>query len=523
MKHPRGKAGVAPRRGGLKPSAGVPEGRQFSPPAESSIGCGLAGKMRRFSLPGEDRLRSPDLRTRFSGTASGPFPVAKFPVRSRALGRRWKETMKKAVILLVVLPFLGAAGALNAESGQDSEKENNFLLSGRLSTRYRAQWNQDDTDHDLLGYLSFDLRNLFTPKLSLHGFMRGGEDLDDKDPVFDVTSYEVRDRVYDLYFEAEDVIPRSSFRVGRQYYDGLEGVQFDGVRFMRKESNWLSWEAFGGKYRSFYNRYFREDCEVAGAQLTTRPFRAGSLSAEYLRLMDFPTGDDDYLNFAFRQHLDPVDILTQYSLLNGESKDVSTRLYWLCGKGWEVSLKYYHLFQPLEELSNEFDPYYPLFGAYMRFHQYDFDVTKYFGEHVSLSAGYTGRQLVNDDDEGIANREFDKYYASFLVDDVLIPGFGFSATFERWLASEDEDDYSVGGELSYRVKKKLNASVGTYYSKYKYNVDTVTEKTDVRTWYARLRYYFTRDLYLSLRGEREDDRSPESPYGKVELRMTYTF
>lgn len=431
--------------------------------------------------------------------------------------------MKKVVISSIVLAILGSASLLNAGKGQDSDESNRLRLSGRLSTRYRAQWNRDDTDHDLLQYLNFDLTNLFTPKLSLHGYMRAGEDVNGTQPIFDWTNYDVQDRICDLYLEANEVIPRSTFRVGRQYYDGLETVQFDGLRFLRSEARWLSWEVFGGKYVTFYDEDLRQDTEVAGAQVTTRPFNTISLSAEFLRLMDFPTGDDDYVSFAFRQHLKSLNFLTRYAVLNGKSKDLLATAYWLPGKGWEVSAKYFLLLNTLEELSNEFDPYYPLFGPYMPFHQFDFSATKHFGNHFSLSAGYGGRQLDDERDEGIANREFNRYYASLFVTDVLTPGLGFSATFDRWVASDDEENYSFGGEITYRLRRKLNASVGTYYSKYKYDIDTITERVDVRTWYARLRYYFNPKLYVSLRGERQDHDSPESPYGKVEIRMTYRF
>ncbi len=431
--------------------------------------------------------------------------------------------MKRAIVSRIILPFLGSAWLLNVGSGQAADDDSKLHFSGRLSTRYRSQWNRDDTDHDLLQYFNFDLENLLTPKLSLHGFLRAGEDVDNTDPIFDWTNYDVQDRVYDLYLEAEQLLPRTTFRLGRQYYDGLEGVQFDGLRFMRNEARWLSWEVFGGKYVTFYDRDLRQDTKVSGAQITTRPFAMTSLSAEYLRLMDFPTGDDDYLSFLFRQRSESLNFFTRYSLLNSESKDLSANLYWLLGRGWEISMRYFHLFHPLEELSNEFDPYFPLFGPYMRFHQYNLDVTKHFGRHVSLSAGYAGRRLVDKADEGIANRDFDRYTGSVFLQDVPLPGLGFSATFDRWVASDDEENYSLGGEVSYRLRKKLDASLGTYYSKYKYDLDAITERIDVRTWYARFRYYFTPSLYVSLRGEREGDDSPESPYGKVEVRVTYKF
>jgi len=431
--------------------------------------------------------------------------------------------MRRIVLLLVVAQLVGSAALLNLGNGQESERQNRLHFSGQLSTKYRAQWNKEDTDHDLLQYLSFDLTNIFAPGLSLHGFMRGGKDVDDKDPIFDWTDYEVQDRIYDLYFEADKVIPRTCFRLGRQYHDGLEAVQFDGLSFMRTESDWLSWEVFGGRYVTFYNRDFGQDCSVGGAEVTARPFRSTSLSAEYLRLMNFPTGDDDYLNFGLRQRLNRLNLLAKYSLLNGEAKDISAKVYWDWGKGWQVGASYYRLLQTLQELSNEFDPYYPLFGPYVEFDQYGLDVTKSFGQHFSVTAGYAGRNLPEGSLESIANREFDRYHATLLLSDVLTDGLSFSATLDKWLAGWNEDTYSVGGEIAYSVKKKLDISAGSYYSKYKYDIEAVTERIDVRTWYGALRYYFSRKTYVSLRGEREDDHSPESPYGKVEMRVTFKF
>lgn len=435
----------------------------------------------------------------------------------------WKRTAIRIVSLLVAFPYGVPVLTPNAARAQGAEEGQKLEFSGRISTRYRGQWNRDDRDHDLLQYLNFDLRNLFTPRLSLHGFLRGGEDVDDTDPVFDWTNYDVQDRIYDLYLEVEGLIPKSSFRVGRQYYDGLEGVQFDGVRFMRDETGWLSWQAFGGRYVTFYDEDLRDGTEVAGAQITARPLRTNSFSAEYLRLMDFPAGDDDYLNFSLRQQLRSLNFFAQYSVLNGAAKDLSARVYWLAGRGWTISARYFRLLHTLEELSNEFDPYFPLFGPYMQFHQYDLDLTKFFGDHFSINAGYSGRQLSEESDESIANREFNRYFASVSLSDLFATGLGVSATFDRWVTNDDNETYSLGGEINYRLKKKLDASVGTYYSKYKYDVDTITERINVRTYYAALKYYFNPKLYLSLRGEREDDDSPECPYGKVEVRMTYSF
>jgi len=423
----------------------------------------------------------------------------------------------------MIFLFLASALIPVPGAGQDSDEQSKLHFSGRLSTRYRAQWNRDDRDHDILQYLNFDLDNLFTPKVSLHGFLRAGEDVDDRDPIFDWTNYDVQDRVYVLYLEAKEVPAHSTVHIGRQYYEGLEGVQFDGLRFMRNEAKWLSWEVFGGRYVTLYDRDLRQNTKVSGAQVTSRPFRTTSLSGEYLRLMDFPRGDDDYVNVAYRQTIGKLNLFTQYSVLNGQPKDLSARAFWLLEGGWVVSAKYFRLLHALEELSNEFDPYYPIFGPYMRFDQYNLDVTKYFGEHFSVSAGYSGRRLSDGSDESVANREFDRYCGSLSVRDVLARGLGFSTMFERWLATDDEGTYSVGGEVSYTLKKKWDVSLGTYYSKYKYDVDLVTERIDVRTWYARLKYTFKPNLHFSLRGEREDDNSPESPYGKIELRVTYEF
>ncbi len=445
--------------------------------------------------------------------------------RPEELERGWQsiETVKRAQPTLLVLLILWRVFLPDSGNAEGPEEQRRPHLSGEVSTRYRTQWNADDTDHNFLQYLNFDLKNLLTPKLSLHGFLRAGEDLDDSDPIFDWTNYDVQDRIYDLYLEGEGVIPYSSFRAGRQYYDGLEGVQFDGLRFFRDEGRWLKWGAIGGRYVSFYDRDLQRDSMVAGAHATASFLRGASFSTEYLRLMGFPTGDDDYLGFAFQQRLERLSSLTRYSVLNGESRDVSTRVFWVVGSGWEVSAKYFRLLHSIEELSNEFDPYYPLFGAYMGFHQYDVDVTKHVGDRFSVSGGYAARRLVGEEVESVANREFDRYYASFSARDVPTRDFGVFATIERWLASDGEENYSAGGEVSYRLKRKLDVAVGTYYSKYKYDIDTITEKTDVRSVYARVKYHFNPKAYLSVKAEREDDDSPESPYGRAEIRMTYRF
>jgi len=129
---------------------------------------------------------------------------------------------------------------------------------------------------------------------------------------------------------------------------------------------------------------------------------------------------------------------------------------------------------------------------------------KGIGDHLRLTAGTDLRRVSDDADVGTNNRDYDRYYFTVTVIDLPVEGLTAGVTADLW----DSDGRTVdtwGADLTYQVSADTSASVGSYYSAWKYDIVSEEERDDVRTWFVRGRHKLSRRTTLDLGYELEDN------------------
>ena len=244
--------------------------------------------------------------------------------------------------------------------------------------------------------------------------------------------------------------------------------------------------------------------------------------------MDAPRGRHDV-----RAHKDDLVALTanqgvgaewrldeSYSRLENDSRDASVRAtYASLESDLLVQASWYRLFQAQSDLPLEVDPFSAILLEQSPYTEGRFVASKSFGPVVHVEAGADVRRVSSSEDVAEFNRDYERWYATTTLTDVLPAGIELAVTGEVW--DSDGDDYSTWGlDLTRKMSEKLSASVGTYYSLYKYDYFLVSEHDDVRTYYLRLRYRSKGPWSWDLRYEHEDSLDQ---YDTLRVGVTWSF
>jgi hypothetical protein len=121
-----------------------------------------------------------------------------------------------------------------------------------------------------------------------------------------------------------------------------------------------------------------------------------------------------------------------------------------------------------------------------------------------LELGFDVRRDSDDGNIGEFNRDWERYYATATLIDVLNDGLTLALTADQW----DGDDRDIGA-WAFAATQEIDAawevSAGTYFSLYKYDLNLNTERDDVRTFYARARWRKSERLSFDVLYDYEDD------------------
>ena len=185
-----------------------------------------------------------------------------------------------------------------------------------------------------------------------------------------------------------------------------------------------------------------------------------------------------------------VHLEGEYSHLESDPRDLRLRaLYDDPDSETIVRAGYYELLETQTAHSTELDPFFEELLEYFPFRQTTLNVSRAFGEYTVVDAGFDMRRVSDSSDVGEFNRDWERYYATLTLDELLATGVSLSVTVDRW-NDDDRDTSSFGADVSYSPDERWKASLGTYYSLYKYELLELEERDDVRT-------YFTRDYEVS--------------------------
>jgi len=141
-------------------------------------------------------------------------------------------------------------------------------------------------------------------------------------------------------------------------------------------------------------------------------------------------------------------------------------------------------------------------------------ISKSFDEELELYGGLASRRVDDAGDIGRYNRDWDRYYLTAAMPELLPMNTTLSVTGEVW-DSPGNDVETWGLDLTSPLGKETNLSLGSYYSLYKYYFDIDTEREDVRTYYAEVRDSLSDSTNLSVRYELEDEEIDTFHYLRI--------
>ena len=336
-------------------------------------------------------------------------------------------------------------------------------------------------------------------------------------------------RVYTGYIDVNRLGPVHKVRLGRQFNDSLAGGHFDGASvFFRPgektafhvyggvpvnewkdegESTWSSDRIYGGGLRGRWIEDLSIDVELQGfrehtAFYGTRNDYLGALGLRY--------------RFGENIHASLVE-----NIVSGQQVDLhGTVMYWEDDYDLNVTFDYHWMPERLDDLTYEYTPYTDILGAYEPYQLFQLTLDKGIGEHLEVGADFMIRELVEKTDETPFDMEYTRSRASVTVMDLPIDDLTATAHFEYWDTDED-DVYSLGGDVRKRLGKRHALEAGTYYSKFKYNQFTYDETLNVQTYFMKWRWALSSDMNLQVKGEVED--TDEDTYNSLWVSLSYRF
>ncbi len=409
--------------------------------------------------------------------------------------------------------------------------------SGRLDLRYEGRFSEGrngQEDHDLYQRLQLNLDPLFHEKVSLTFLGRLSEDLDGREKRVDVFR-DVLDsfdssadlRIFNLYLGLKDVVLEDSLlTLGRQYNIAPETVLFDGIRYEKGFSK-VDTYAYFGRRQSFFENAF--DDTVWGAGVSYRPFSATRLMVDYTHIEEDGI-DNDLVAFTARQRIGPyVNLFSRYEFIDERPRDLRLQAN-IDIPQWALffDVRYFRSFSTIREESNNVTSFFEILGPLFPYEEWEAIVTKSFkDDKFVLNAGVQVRDVLESDEIGSFNREFDRYFAGFSVEDVWW-GVDLDTVWERWLVEEeDETTTSIGVELSKQFADKLEATIGTDFVKYKVefaqNLDKFRETIDVRAYFGRLSWKVREGQTVQVGYQFEKDSTDEEPFHRIQLAYAIEF
>lgn len=407
---------------------------------------------------------------------------------------------------------------------------NNFV-SGNFRTQYEGRWAEGEDDHDVYEYLRFRTKSFFHDKVTISGSGRLSEDLDGHEPkdgafrdILDTYDQSINGRLYSLYADIRNpVLDNSNLRVGRQYQYTVEPVLFDGAKY-EQQIGPVETYVFGGLRTSQYSSTYFDT--VAGGGIAGRPFMDTRTTLDYVRIIDDTVTDDEVGLNLWQRINEDFNFYGRYTLLNTLPKDFLVKLSW-DKVAWDASIQvsYFRFLHSIAEQSNNISPFYQILGTFEPFDIISLNGYKGLGEHFGVSGGIDHRTVIDKGDENTFNRDYNRTFFSFMINNLLLQESKAAFTIEYWNVKGVDHSADLGVDFDKKFGK-FDVGVGTSYSLYKYNfvgsndlesvldresARDIEQKINVRTYYTRVRYLLTKQSDVSLRWSSEvSDTDPET-------------
>lgn len=417
----------------------------------------------------------------------------------------------------VVETIAVADGLTDGEQAALSKQE--AKLSGYTQVRMRSRWtgDGDDEDTDVYGVVGLDYDPGTMSGWSFHMLGRTAWSVD-RQPASSVFYSEQdthdRDVDGDIYHAYVDLPMKEDFRqarLGRMLmFDTPETIHFDGAQF---ETHPMGLTAFTmGAYAGssvHLSETWPSDEWLGGVYATFRPWEKGTMRFDLMHFEDdarIGDGDNDLITMGLSHRLtDEVRVEGEYSMLDGDARDMRLKSFALFpDQELTVRVSYYQQFERELDFASELNPFYNFLNVSEPYNQEQLSFTKSFGESLDLIGGIDSRRVEDDADIGRFNRDFDRYFITASMPDLLPMSTTLGLTGEVW-DSPQNDISTWGVDLTTTLEDGAEASVGSYYSLYKYYWDVAAEREDVRTYFGEYKRDLSESSSFKVRYEYEDE------------------
>lgn len=411
--------------------------------------------------------------------------------------------------------------------------EKGTTVTGYVSGRSRSRWNDDEDDHDLYAVAHTEITTAGENPWKVQVTGRGSWDVDgasDDSTFFDIEDTydgDVQGRLYRASVDAPLGHGVALARFGRQIlWESPVTIHFDGIRLETEAMGLpqLVVGAYGGIPVHQYESSSSGD-ELVGAYAKFHPWERGGVRVDWMHIGDemrFTDEDNDLLALSLRHRFEAgLEVEGDYSRLEDENRDAAFRAHWfLPDSGLTMRFSHYRLLEAQTDLVQELNPFFYALGTFYPYDQTQFQASKTFGERYELFGGLDFRRVDEEEEIGRYNRDWDRYYLTAAMAEFLHESVVLSFTGEVW-DSPGQDFSTWGIDLSGEFTEQLRGAVGSYFSLFKYYLDTERERENVRTYYAELRRTLSKATALTVRYEFEDEELDE--YHTLRVGMTWRF
>lgn len=427
-------------------------------------------------------------------------------------------------------------------ASQPTLEDEVYEISGSMSLNFRGRYRGDDNDEDLFTYIALDGGDPAVNDVTFHFYGRANYDLDGDSgrgtnpfsSLNDSFSDDLDIKVYEAYVDLNRVLDPTvvrRVRLGRQnVYAGysylLDGVRFD---FMPAEPvGNMEVSIFGGVPEYLYDSSRSGDWMV-GTDLKFHPWDDTFLLVRYAHVGDENDSsgrdrdfNDDFASLAWRQRFTKeVQFSAEWNTIDADTRDVALRLSWTNEEGdMSIRANYRYENTVLDEFTAAYDLYVGLLLKSHAHHVAGLEFSTVIEEHFGIDTGFSIRELADDGDEGPFNREYARGFLTLSAQKWPIDEIDFALTGEIWEADGD-DVLSAGGEIRLRPEENIRITLGSFYSRYKYDLFVVDEREDATTIFLGARWQISREFRLD--GRYEFETGDEGDFHTFTLGLTWRF
>ncbi|RJP25380.1 MAG: hypothetical protein C4527_17065 [Candidatus Omnitrophota bacterium] len=416
-------------------------------------------------------------------------------------------------------------------------------VSGSLHSTFSFRSYDGRDDSDLYEYFSLRLKDVVKDKVDAAFSMSWHEDLNGSsrrageyyDPFLDLdTSADIRFRYYTGYVDVKAVgFEDSRLRLGRQYLDEIDYAHFDGATYRFSPIDFLDITLFGGRPITYYSSTSADAIYGTNVEYQITPQTKSAV--RYYRY-DADSFRDDLAAVELWHMFTPEQQAhVEFSLLDGEPYQLQTDYYGRSDSmDLDVTVQVIRLFDSIGDHTINFNPYFPLLYDYEPFTYGALNLTKGLGTYVALVGGFDIREAdsIGNPVSAHTNRDFVRGTAG--IELYPIDQLTLSVNGEFWDVDPSDEFTGVSGEVEYRPSKQwtltAGAEYGEYVQKYRdeflflFGQDVVFRiSPDVVTYYSRIRWKPTKNIYTAATFEFEDSDFDEDNWYSFRIQLGVHF